>query len=158
MKYSITIMRLVKCKQHIPYLARLRHEQLAKLWMPQATLEQAHEKLRTHATSEGLPVTFVALYHHEPVGMISLRHNDGIQPERMPWLGGLVVDPNYRQQKIGEQLIDFVKQEARVLGHQTLYLLAFDPTIPDWYATLGWTTIGHDQLLDHPVTVMEIAL
>ena len=44
------------------------------------------------------------------------------------------------------------------LGHQVLYLLAFDPTIPNWYTRLGWTHIGDDELFSHRVTVMSIAL
>jgi len=38
---------------------------------------------------------------------------------------------------VGEALINIVKDQAKNLGYQILYLLAFDPTIPNWYARLG---------------------
>ncbi|HEV2524083.1 MAG TPA: GNAT family N-acetyltransferase, partial [Gammaproteobacteria bacterium] len=104
------------------------------------------------------PMTFVALDNDQPVGMASLRENDGIQPDRTPWLGSLVVDPAYRKQKIGEKLIDVVKQRAALLGYPKLYLLAFDETISTWYTSLGWKSIGTDELFGHSVAVMDINL
>jgi hypothetical protein len=44
------------------------------------------------------------------------------------------------------------------MGYNILYLLAFDPTIPSWYAKLGWESIGNDELFGHQVTVMSINL
>lgn len=55
-------------------------------------------------------------------------------------------------------LIEAVKEQAVSSGHDTLYLLAFDPTIPNWYARLGWEHIGCDELFGHRVSVMSISL
>jgi N-acetylglutamate synthase-like GNAT family acetyltransferase len=78
---------------------------------------------------------------------------------KMPlWLGSLVVNPKFRGIKIGEALIEAVKSQARMLGHHELYLLAFDPTIPNWYARLGWKPIGDDELFGHKVAVMSISI
>ncbi len=90
--------------------------------------------------------------------MCSLRENDGIRPDLMPWLGSLVVDPNYQKQGIGKQLIDATKEKAKQLGFKQLFLFALDPLIPNYYQTLGWQTIGMDQFKGNPVTVMEIGL
>jgi N-acetylglutamate synthase-like GNAT family acetyltransferase len=105
-----------------------------------------------------MPLTLVALEDGKPVGMASLRETDGIRPGVSPWLGSLVVNPEYRGKRYGQGVIDAVKSQARLLGHETLYLLAFDPTIPDWYASLGWQNIGYDELFGHRVTVMSIQL
>ena len=80
----------------------------------------------------------VALHNDQAIGMACLRENDGIRHGVVPWLGSLVVHPEYRSYKVGEELINTVKSQAKNLGHQILYLLAFDATIPDWYARLGW--------------------
>ena len=69
-----------------------------------------------------------------------------------------MVHPTYRKRKVGEVLIEATKNQARNFGYKRIYLLAFDPTIPDWYAKLGWQKIGIDQLVNHPVTVMGIDL
>jgi len=157
-KSEIEIKLLVDCLQHIPNLAELWYEQISRHWAPNASIEKAKQNLLKHANYDKLPMTFVALENDQPVGMASLRENDGIQPERAPWLGSLVVDPTYRNQKIGEQLIDAVKRHAVLLGYPKLYLLAFDQTIPSWYTKLGWKSIGIDELFGHPVVVMDIKL
>lgn len=155
---KIEIKLLADCQQHIPHLAKLWYEEISRHWAPNASVERAEQNLFKHANRSELPITFVALKNDRAVGMASLRENDGIQAYRAPWLGSLVVDPTFRKQKIGEQLIDAIKQQALIMGYDTLYLLAFDPTIPIWYTRLGWRSIGNDQLFDHSVAVMDIEL
>lgn len=103
-------------------------------------------------------MAFIAKLKGKAIGMACLRETDGIRPGITPWLGSLVVNPEYRGQQIGEALINAVKDQAKKLGHSTLYLLAFDSIIPDWYARLGWTHIGDDELFGHRVFVMSISL
>lgn len=103
-------------------------------------------------------MAYVALLDDQAVGIACLRETDGIRPGVAPWLGSLVVHPEYRGQKVGEALINTVKDQARNLGYQILYLLAFDPTIPDWYARLGWKHIGDDKLFGHRVSVMSTSI
>jgi len=69
-----------------------------------------------------------------------------------------VVDPKYQNQGIGRQLIEVVKDKAKQLDFQKLYLFALGPKIPDYYSRLGWVKIGMDEFKGHPVTVMEIDL
>lgn len=156
----IEIKLLADCKEHLLALAVLYHEQLAKRWATDASIERAEQKLLQHINISKLPLTLVALYDSKPVGMASLREMDGLQSSYAasctPWLGGLVVDPSYQKNKIGERLINAIKQKAIAFGYKKLYLLAFDKSIPDWYTKLGWKKIGMDELLGHPVTVMEI--
>lgn len=90
--------------------------------------------------------------------MCSLRENDGIRPDLTPWLGSLVVASEYQGQGIGKMLMDRTKQKAKALGFETLYLFAFDPTIPDYYESHGFRKIGIDVFKDHAVTVMETTL
>ena len=42
--------------------------------------------------------------------MCSLRGNDGIRPDLTPWLGSLVVHPDYQKQGVGRRLIDALSQ------------------------------------------------
>jgi GNAT superfamily N-acetyltransferase len=158
MNQEIKINFLADCQQHIPYLAALWYEQISKIWVPNASIERATENLFKHSNLDQLPLTLVATTNDVPVGMASLRMNDGIQTHHAPWLGSLVVDPAHRKQKIGEQLIDVIKQRTFLLGYTKLFLLAFDPTIPCWYERLGWKFICNDQLFGHSVSVMNINL
>ncbi len=152
------IKLLVDCQWHLPSLAKLWYEEISRHWVPDSSIEKAEQKLASHLNRDNMPMAFVALHNDKPIGMVCLRENDGIRPFDTPWLGSLVVDPSYRGCQLGEILINTVKHEAKKLGHQMLYLLAFDRTIPKWYKRLGWTQIGNDELFGHCVTVMSINL
>jgi len=75
-----------------------------------------------------------------------------------PWLGSLIVDKAVQGRGIARLLVDSIKNKAKTMGHDSLYLLTFDPTLPDYYCSLGWKHIGMDSLLSHDVTVMSINL
>lgn len=141
--------------QSIPRLAEIWSDVLGKIWLPDIPLERVIQRFDDHLNDNTLPLSFVALDADKPVGMCSLRINDGIRSDITPWLGSLVVDPAYQKQGIGKKLIDATKNKARDLGFTKLYLFAFDPTILNYYSNLGWTVIGMDEFKGHSVTVME---
>lgn len=151
---TIKIDLLKNCPEHIPRLIEIWHEGIAKRWTPEACIERVKEKLNHHLNVDRLPLTFVAIENDTPIGMCSLRENDGIRPELTPWLGSLVVDPHYQKQGIGKILIDFTKEKAKQLGFNSLYLLTFDPNLSVYYTKLGWQKIGMDSFEGHAVTVM----
>lgn len=140
----------------IPKLTLIWHEVLGKIWLPEVPLELVEQRFYEHANTDKLPMTFVAFDEKEPVGMCSLRENDGIRPDLMPWLGSLTVQPEYQGQGLGRRLIDLTKEQAQKMGFEVLYLFAFDRTIPNYYQSLGWTIIDIDNFKGHPVTVMQI--
>lgn len=154
----VTIDYLKHHSDCIPELAKIWHEVLGKIWVPDVSISRVEENLRNHLNTEQLPFTFVAFNEDKLVGMCSLRANDGIRPELTPWLGSLVISPTHQKQGIARQLINRTKEEAQRLEFKNLYLFAFDPTIPEYYCRLGWCPIGMDEFKGHPVTVMEIML
>lgn len=142
----------------IPALAHIWHEVLGKIWVPDISVERVIARFTDQLSDQALPITFIALDGDLPVGMCSLRENDGIRQDLIPWLGSLVVDPKYQKQGIGRMLIDVTVLKAKELGFEKLYLFAFDPTIPEYYERLGWRKISMDEFKSHPVTVMEVEL
>ena len=155
---QITIKNLLDCQEHLNSLAELLYQEIGRHWVSGASIERAKDRLLTHLNRDKMPFALVALDGDKPVGMACLRDTDGIRPGVSPWLGSLVVNPEYRARGVGHKLIDAVKSQARLFWHETLYLLAFDQTIPDWYEKLGWRHLGYDELLGHRVTVMSILL
>lgn len=151
----ITIDLLKNHQYTAPDLAQMWYEGLGRIWLPEVPLSQAETRFRKHANADSMPLTYVALHEGKAVGMCSLRENDGIRPDLTPWLGSLGVAEGYRGQGIARQLIEVIKQEAKKFGFDTLYLFAFDRTIPDYYHVLGWQIIGMDYFNGHPVTVMK---
>ena len=160
----VTIDLLKNKPDSIPALADIWYDVLGRIWMPQKPLDQVVQGLKSHLNEEDLPLTLVAFEGERPIGMCSLRVNDGISPNYLPvndtgkaaWLGSLVVDATHQHRGVGAQLIREVCQKAKGLGFEQLYLFAFDPTIPTYYARLGWATLGMDTFNGHPVTVMGI--
>ena len=142
----------------IPRLAQIWHEVLGRLWVPDVPIERVEQNFLKHLNDQTLPLTFVAFHDDTPIGMCSLRENDGIRSDLMPWLGSLVVAQSYQKQGIAKKLMTVTQQKAGELGFKKLYLFAFDPTIPNYYATHGWEKIGIDEFKGHLVTVMEITL
>lgn len=142
----------------IPAVAHIWHEVLGKIWVPDVPVERVITRFADHLNDQALPITFIALDGDLPVGMGSLRENDGIRPNLTPWLGSLVVDPKYQKQGIGKMLIDVTVLKAKELGFEKLYLFTVDPTTPEYYKRLGWKQIGMDEFKYHPVTVMEVEL
>lgn len=154
----ITIDFLKNHPQAITQLIKIRYEVLGRIWLPDVSDECVHQWMVEHMNDNKIPLTLIALSNGQPVGMCSLRGNDGIRPDLMPWLGSLTVDPDFQNQGIGKQLIDATRALAKKLGFNKLFLFAFDPTIPDYYQKLGWEAIGMDHYANHPVTVMACTL
>lgn len=141
--------------QSIPTLARIWHEGLGKIWMPDFGIEEI-EFLYYEELKQDMPLTYIALHGDIPVGSCTVELNGGIRPDLGPWLGDLVVDPKYQKQGIGKMLVHVAVEKVKELGFARLYLFAFDPAIPDYYGRLGWVIIGMDEFKGHPVTMMEL--
>jgi len=154
---KIDIAYLKDYPQHLSLIAQWIFNEWGH-YNPGSSLDRAKSKLNEHLNKDSLPITFVALENNQPVGTCSLRINDGIRPDLAPWLGSLYVEPNFRCRGIGEKLIDAVIKKAQNMKFQKVYLLAFDPTLPNWYRKLGWEGIGEDLLNGYPVSVMEKSL
>ena len=61
----------------IPVLANIWHKVLGKIWVPDIPVERVISKFTHHLNDSNLPITFIALDGDLPVGMCSLRENDG---------------------------------------------------------------------------------
>lgn len=158
---KITMIKIELLKQHstiIPMLANMWHELLGSIWVPDVPIERVEARFREHLNDNILPLTLVALDNDKPVGMCSLRENDGIRPDLKPWLGSLIVDKTHQGGGIGKLLIVATKEHAKKMGFTKLYLFAFDPSIPEYYQQNGWANIGVDTFKSHDVTVMMINL
>ncbi|MCF6807158.1 GNAT family N-acetyltransferase [Thiotrichales bacterium 19S9-12] len=153
----ITIDLLKNHPESIPKLAKIWHESLGKLYFPDTPMSKIefwfHEWL-----NDSIPLAHIAICNNEYIGSCSLQYYDGIREDLTPWLGDLVIDPNYRNQGIAKKLIDATKHKAKSLGFNTLYLFTLDQTIHQYYESLGWQIISKDQYLNQPVTVMQIEL
>jgi len=155
---QIKIAYLKDNSDEIPKLASLWHEVLGSIWVPDIPIKRVEERFRDHLNDDLLPITFIAFDGNKLVGSVSLRENDGIRPDLMPWLGSLIVDKSYQKAGIGKMLIEATKQKASQLNFKKLYLFTFDPTLPSYYLRHGFNKLGMDEFKGHNVTVMETDL
>lgn len=136
-------------------MARIWHKGIGKIWSPNTSLAQIELRFQGHMNDNILPLTLVAICNETPVGMCSLRTNDGIKTDLMPWLGSLVVDPAYQRQGIGKMLIDAIKQKTKELGYDKLFLFAHGDETAGYYKKLNWNVIETDNFQGDEVIVME---
>lgn len=69
-----------------------------------------------------------------------------------PWLAGLYVSPEHRRHGVGSALVRAVENEARMRGHQALYLYTTDAV--GHYERLGWTIRDRVDWLGYPTVLM----
>lgn len=83
-----------------------------------------------------LPKFYVMLDDSRIVGTYALLRNDLISRQDLyPWFACLFVEPDYRGNKIGFQLLEHAKKQANVKGFKKLYLAT---DIVDYYEKYGW--------------------
>lgn len=155
-KHAVTIKFLKDRQDCIPVLADIWCDVLGKIWLPDVPKNRIVENLKLHLNIDSLPLTLVAFEGDIPVGMCSLRANDGIRPDLMPWLGSLVVSAEHQHKGIGSKLIQSTVDKARQMGFEKLYLFAFDKTIPEYYQQLGWVGLGWVGLLLEQIYLKSI--
>jgi len=83
-----------------------------------------------------LPIRLVALVDNQCAGTISIVCNDLSCRTYTPWLAALYVDTPFRKNKIGEQLIERVKEIVKELGYSEVYLRT--EFAGDYYKKRGW--------------------
>lgn len=82
------------------------------------------------------PIRFIAIIDKKCVGTVSIVQNDLKCRTYTPWLAALYVDKSFRKNKIGEQLIDYVKNIVKGLGYNEVYLRTEHAS--NYYKKLGW--------------------
>jgi GNAT superfamily N-acetyltransferase len=154
---KVNFIYLADSPEFVQTCARWSFEEWGK-YNPAATLQKRIEDFQAHCNKDHIPISLLAVIDNHPVGMASLRANDGIRPDLTPWLGSLYVDAQFRGMGIGELLIAQIRTKTIALGYKELYLLTFEKSLPSWYSSIGWQEIGKDLLLNNPVTLMKITL
>ena len=86
-----------------------------------------------------LPIGLVAIVDGKCVGTVSITQNDLTCRAYAPWLAALYVDESFRGNKVGEQLIDSVKNIVKDLGYSEVYLRTEHAS--NYYRKLGWQFI-----------------
>jgi GNAT superfamily N-acetyltransferase len=91
------------------------------------------------------------------IGMVSLKFHDmDTRPDLDPWLGGLLVLPEWRKRGVGTMLMRRAIEEARRLNVPRLYL--WTSSAEGLYHKLGWQVVERTEYFGKKAVVMECDL
>jgi GNAT superfamily N-acetyltransferase len=89
------------------------------------------------------------------IGMVSLKFHDmDTRPDLDPWLGGLLVLPEWRNRGVGTMLMHRATEEARRLNISRLYL--WTHSAEGLYHKLGWQVVERTNYFGKEAVVMQI--
>jgi GNAT superfamily N-acetyltransferase len=89
--------------------------------------------------------------------MVSLKFHDmDTRPDLDPWLGGLLVLPQWRNRGVGTMLMHRATEEARRLNVPRLYL--WTHSAEGLYQKLGWQVVEWTNYFGKEAVVMQIDL
>ena len=161
---DIVIDCLANRPEHIDELARLSWKEWQDIYeQRKQTLEHSVKNYRERMNTDRLPLPLVAVRAgpavntRELVGMVSLKFHDmDTRPDLDPWLGGLLVLPEWRNRGVGTRLMHRATEEARRLNISRLYL--WTHTAERLYHRLGWKVVERTKYFGKEAVVMEIDL
>jgi len=155
---DIAIDYLANCPELVDELARLSWEEWQEVYQQRKqTLEDTVKIYRSRMNTDRLPLTLVALQASQLVGMVSLKFHDmDTRPDLDPWLGGLLVLPEWRNRGMGTTLMRRATEEARRLNVSQLYL--WTHTAEGLYYKLGRQVVERTNYFGKKSVVMQIDL
>ena len=87
-------------------------------------------------TEEQVPITFVAVENEELLGTVGLWRGDLLSRQDLfPWLSALVVNPEYRNKGIGQELQKYVLNYCQSKEIREIYLYT---DLIGYYEKSGW--------------------
>lgn len=123
---------------------------------PQASPASIAQKLSSGLNRDRVPLLLLATDSYKVVAAVELKYREmDIYPDRVHWLGGLYVTPDYRGHGLGVQLVAHALKLAEEFGISKLYLQTekLDGGI---YTGLGWRPLERVNNKGINVLVMEI--
>jgi GNAT superfamily N-acetyltransferase len=164
MRLNIAIDYLANCPEFASELARLSWKEWQDVYQQRKqTLEDSLKNYRDRMNTDRVPLTLVAVRAglaancRELVGMVSLKFHDmDTRPDLDPWLGGLLVLPEWRNRGVGTMLMHRATEEARRLNVPRLYL--WTHSAEGLYHELGWQVVERSNYFGKEAIVMQIGL
>ena len=118
---------------------------------PNSSPESMQRILREFLNKDQFPLTIVRTRDSEPIASASLKIQEmETHLQYLHWLGGVYVHPQFRNQGIGSQLVEYTANEAKNLKVKELYL--YTRNHGDFYTRLGW------QVIERPLYEGRIAI
>lgn len=147
------INHISKHPEAIPVIARWLENEWGDL-SHDVNFSKISSNLQEQKNPRTIPETFIALRNNTFLGTASLVENDmSTRPELTPWLAGVFVDPTFRKNGVGSELVKTIITEAEIIGIKKFYLWTANKK--NYYAKLGWQFFDQTKYLNKNVTIMS---
>lgn len=134
---NIEIDYLANNQQFLDEIAGYWCREWSDSWDDEAIARKV-EKLKNKANTEQIPILFVAKDGQKFVGTAGLfKHDLDGREDLSPWLGGVFVATEYRNNGVATKLINRVLALAKKKGFKRIYL--YTEAASGLYEKLGWT-------------------
>jgi GNAT superfamily N-acetyltransferase len=155
---DITVEYLANRPEFLEQLAQLSWEEWQEIYQQRdQTLDHCLKNYQERMNADRLPLTLVGLHDGQLVGMVSLKFHDmDTRPDLDPWLGGLLVLPEWRNCGVGTMLMHRATEEARKLDVPRLYL--WTHSAEGLYRKLRWQLVERTKYFDKDAVVMQLDL
>jgi GNAT superfamily N-acetyltransferase len=122
-----------------------------------ASLDDWRVRLVARSNCDRVPFTLVAFVDSVPVGCVSVCDDDldARFADHGPWLSGMLVIGEARDQGVGRTLVHEAEMLARQFGASELWLHTGEASA--FYERCGWSVVSRKQQL-HEDTVMRLDL
>ena len=130
------MIELTKATLHdIPAMQKLVAEEVSTGVILARSDDELATNIRSYvlARAEGYLVGYTALHVHSP---------------RLAEIRSLIVDPTFRGQSVGKQMVVFALEEAQQLGLEEVLALTY---VPDFFRKLGFEEIAKESLPEHKI-------
>lgn len=162
-KSAYRVRLLQDAPRHFAQVALWHHQECERQGLV-STLATRQQRLLSHVQPESVPKTIIITQGRHLLGCVSLvdysyRADSSVPIPRTQtplWLSNLFVPDSYRQQGIGNLLIEAAKKYANELGFSELFLSAAEYT--DYYEKRGWEITRRTRLGGRQVNVMRVAI
>ncbi len=122
---------------------------------PANAIERVEQRLRGRMKRDSVPITLVGFMAGQLVASASIKIREmETHPQYEHWLGAVFVEPPYRGQGIGSQIVQYTVSEARRLGVGQLYL--YTRSHEAFYTHLGWKPIERPRYQGRPAVIMKL--
>jgi GNAT superfamily N-acetyltransferase len=152
---DVRIEYLADRPEFLEEIARLSWKEWQEVYQRRnQTLADSLKNYRERMNTDRLPLTLVALHNGQLIGMVSLKFHDmDTRPDLDPWLGGLLVLPEWRKRGVGTMLMRRAMEEARRLKVPRLYL--WTSSAEALYRKLGWQVLERTEYYGKEAVVMQ---
>jgi len=122
---------------------------------PDGSLQSWTEGLKQRTKRDTIPTTYIALDGDELLGSVTLvEHDMSVHLDLTPWLAGVFIKPERREQGVGTELVRYVVGKAAEMGVKKLYL--YTGSAREFYEKLGWSYVTEGYYEGRDVVIMAI--